>query len=422
MRLRPSRAASRGKVLFSVMIIAVLASMVVGALLLLAQQQHYITARSATWCSEIPLAEAGIEEAMAHLNSSKIPRLATNGWAYNGNAGFSKSRTLPEGYFYATIFTNKPERIVSIGYGRIPRQTNYTSRTILAMIKRLPPAYGIIGRQGVALSGTSVIDSYNSADPEASTGGLYDISKRRDEAGVATHSSARPAITTGSAKIYGWAATGPAGTVEGNVGDGVFLSTSSGIQEGHVADDFNMAMGPASLPSPWGGFARTPLPGIVGGVSYSYVLVNGDYEMSDLKVSGGKGVYVTGNVRVWIRGDFRLSGGAEILMGPSATLEIYLSGNADVSGRGIINPSGNTTICSFYGLPSCTSIKLTGSADLYLKLYAPNADVEVGGTFDFHGSMVGKTVECNGLAGIHYDEALGGRLGPSYKIISWEEL
>jgi hypothetical protein len=205
---------------------------VVVALLLLAQEHHYLTIRSATWCSEIPIAEAGVEEAMAHLNS-KPARYATNGWAYNGAAGYSKKRVFPEGYFYSTIFTNKPTRVVSIGYGRIPKQTNYTSRTVLALTSRTPPIYGIVGLNGVTIGGSSLINSYNSSDPDYSTGGLYDPTKARDQAGVGTLSTSRPAIITDSAKIYGYAATGPGGTVSGHVGEYAFFSTGgSGIQDG----------------------------------------------------------------------------------------------------------------------------------------------------------------------------------------------
>src|SRR5689334_12160969 len=101
MKLRRSHSHIAAKVLFSVLVIGVLASMVVGALLVLAQQHHYMTARSMTWCSEIPIAEAGIEEAMAHLNS-KPKSFTNNGWNLSGGK-YSKTRTLTDGYYFATI-------------------------------------------------------------------------------------------------------------------------------------------------------------------------------------------------------------------------------------------------------------------------------------------------------------------------------
>ena len=96
---------SRGSVLVTTLIITALVTIVVAALLAVVQRQNYFTARSTTWCSEMPIAEAGIEEAMAHLNSRPV-NFATNGWSLSGS-NVVKSRfftnagsTLADGYFY----------------------------------------------------------------------------------------------------------------------------------------------------------------------------------------------------------------------------------------------------------------------------------------------------------------------------------
>ena len=48
----------RGSVLVTTLVIALLVGIVVAALLFVAQEQNYLTARSRVWCSEIPIAEA----------------------------------------------------------------------------------------------------------------------------------------------------------------------------------------------------------------------------------------------------------------------------------------------------------------------------------------------------------------------------
>ena len=111
MRIRLNH--KHGNVLVSTLIITGLVTIVVAALLAVVRQQNYYTSRSTTWCAEIPLAEAGIEEAMAHLNSQRAI-LATNGWTASGS-NVVKSRyftngsaTIADGYFYTSISTASP--------------------------------------------------------------------------------------------------------------------------------------------------------------------------------------------------------------------------------------------------------------------------------------------------------------------------
>src|SRR5215212_4700108 len=113
----------KGSVLATTLVFAALVGIVVGALLLITRQQNYLTARSQSWSSEIPIAEAGIEEAMAHLNS-RPTNWATHGWVKSGGSYFQqRSIGNDGGYYYTTISTDALPRIVSIGYARIPLQT-----------------------------------------------------------------------------------------------------------------------------------------------------------------------------------------------------------------------------------------------------------------------------------------------------------
>src|SRR5436309_1957945 len=111
----------RGSVLLTTLIITALVTVVVAALLMVVQQQHYFTARSTTWCSEIPIAEAGIEDAMAFLNSRQrgLPIVATNGWTNLGpnivklRYFTNGSATLADGYYFTAISTARPPTVVS---------------------------------------------------------------------------------------------------------------------------------------------------------------------------------------------------------------------------------------------------------------------------------------------------------------------
>ncbi len=404
--------------LFTTVIILGLVTVVVAALLTVVQRHHFFTARSMTWCSAIPIAEAGIEEAMAHLGTR--PRnFATNGWTMSGS-NCVKTRyftntpgTVADGYFYTTIRTAKPPTIVSVGFGRIPGQTNFTRRTVLVMTKENPPAYAIIAKQTINISGSANIDSFDSTDPNYSTGGQYDPLKRNDRAGVATLSSAVPAISTGSGEIWGFATTGPGGTVTGTVGDGAWNSTTSGLQPNHVRNDFNLAIPDVSEPV----FAAP------NAIPASQVLVNGDYLFSGkLK----QGFVVAGKARLWIQGDVALTSG-EIVITPGNSLEIFIgrtSGpnvSAKFGGNGIQNGALTASSCKIWGLPTCKELTFSGGASLTSVIYAPQADVKMNGNSDIYGAITANSFDCSGNMGIHQDESLSGK-GPPFTIISWEEL
>jgi hypothetical protein len=409
-----------GKILIVTLVIALLVALAVGALLVIAKNQSVLTARSQTWASEIPIAEAGVEEAMAHINS-RPSSLATNGWAISGSK-FVKSRNIGSGYFFTEITATKPPVIRSIGFGRIPLQTNFTSRAILVTTRPGPPAWGIVARNNITLGGLSaLVDSFDSSDPRYSgPGGVYDPLRRLDRAGVATLSSNRPAIDTGTAKIYGSVATGPGGTAVGAVGDGQWLSTSSGIQPGHFFDDFNMSIPDATLPSGVNSALSPPTSGSVSSMTYRFVLGNNDYSMTSLFLNGDDMV-ITGKARLYITGDFKVTGGGSITITSTGTLELYVGGAIDLGGRGVVNLSQTANSCSVFGLPTCVSFKYSGSSALTARVYAPNADIQMGGSTDFYGSMVGNRLDFSGTPGIHYDEALGTS-SPDFRIASWEEL
>jgi hypothetical protein len=411
----------RGTVLVTTLFIALLVGIVVGALLIVAKEQNILTTRSKVWTAEIPIAEAGIEEAMTHLNSHP-PTWATNGWNYTGT-NFVKSRTLGDGYFYTTISSSRPPRIISIGYGRIPLQTNFTHRTVMVMTKVTPPFYGIIAKQRITMSGAGsdspFVDSFDSEDDKYSTLGKYDPLKRHDQAGVATWSTEKPAIDTGSGMIFGSVATGPGGTVAGTVGDGSWAVANNGqVQDGHFRDDFNMLIEDVKLPA-----ASWVMPGNNGNVLYAYVLGNGDFQFTTGLSLSSKPMLVTGKARLYVTGgDLKIGGSSSIVMAPGATLEIYLAGNGVFGGGGILN--GNTTArsLSIYGLPTCKTLKYSGTSELTGRVYAPQADVAVSGSADVFGAFTANSFTCSGNIGIHYDEALGKSSGPEYQIVSWEEL
>src|SRR5437660_2806814 len=68
-------------VLLVTLLLSVIVGILIGSYLSLLQNQHLSVARGQAWNAALVVAEAGIEEAMAHLNSGvSTNNLAVNSW------------------------------------------------------------------------------------------------------------------------------------------------------------------------------------------------------------------------------------------------------------------------------------------------------------------------------------------------------
>jgi hypothetical protein len=419
------RGRERGMVLVTTLVIALLVGIVVGAMMIIIQQQNSLVARSRTWCSEIPIAEAGIEEAMTHLNTLPAD-LATSGWTLNGT-NFVKTRTIGDGYYYVEISSNAQPTIISIGFGRIPTQTNYSQRTVMVTTKRATVSgYGVVAKGVIKMSGTNYIDSFDSSDPAYSSNGLYTVSRRLDDVMVGSLSSSKPAIDNGgNGSIYGQAATGPMGTAVGTIGDGAWNANSANAgkaQDGHVTDDFNMAIPDVSAPYSVGtsvpAWPLSPAPRII-------TLSNDDYRTTTLAVSAGSTLVISGKVRLYVTSTFSTSGtgltAGRVTILAGGSLELYVGGTCTLSGAGVVNGTQNAANCAIYGLPTCTAVTYSGSSAFIGQVYAPAAAFTFNGVADACGAFTAKSISLSGSAGVHYDKALGRPSGP-YLIDNWAEL
>src|SRR6266446_1459167 len=244
--------AQAGSTLVATVIISALIGTVLCSYLALIANRNQAAMRALAWNSAMPVLEAGIEEALTHLNrDSSNP--TTNYWTadqVNGQAVYWKYRRLPDGsYFYVTnLNVTSPSPIIqSAGYVRSPLSDNqYISRVVQVTATNPPTLFGraIAANGTVKLSGGSQVDGYNS------TNGPYDLSTNRNASGgIATNSKQDNAIDVGSAHVYGKAVTGAGGSVSyagGSVGD---LNQTFGIEDGWTGDDMNVSFQTNSPPA-----------------------------------------------------------------------------------------------------------------------------------------------------------------------------
>src|SRR5262245_13248024 len=117
----------QGNTLLLTIVITGLIGFLLAVYLNLVQSQNGSNVRSQSWNSAMPIVEAGIEEALAHLNSRGLDysTLSVDGWSASGS-DFTVTRTLDGAQYSVTIkgyvvgsHTNSPV-IESKGYVVMP--------------------------------------------------------------------------------------------------------------------------------------------------------------------------------------------------------------------------------------------------------------------------------------------------------------
>lgn len=411
--------------------VVVLIGVTLASYLKLVANQNLSIQRSQNWNGAIPVAEAGIEEAMAHLNKNGTNRTA-DGWVVEGT-NVVKERTIGQNKYKVAISKDlEPPVIICNGQVVIPNNANTMARGVkVGTTNDALFAKGMVAKGKIELSGNRIkTDSFDSSDPSYSTNGRYDAAKSKDNGDVATNLSVEDSLDVWNADIYGHASTGPGGSVKigpnGSVGNNAWHAAGKkGLQPGWFKDDMNVQFPDVPLPFSGGGFS--PNNGTVGGITYKYILGNGNYELSSLSLSGQDKVLVTGDAVLLVNGDVSMSGNSFIQLRTNATLQLYVKGaSASIAGNGVINDSGKASSFGYWGLNSNKSLKLSGNAAFTGTIYAPYAAFTMGGggnnTYDFVGASMTDTVNMNGHFNFHYDEALG-KYGPrrGYTIVSWTE-
>ncbi len=297
------RKSERANVLIVAICILGFAGLALLTFLNLTDGENKAVARSQNWNASIPIVEAGIEEAMAHLNydcaySDITHQSGNNPWATQGwnaiDIGYEKTTSLPNGAGYTvdivTVapFSRTNPAVVSQGHlasltGTIfgapfpflaqigtQTQTGIGSSDVARKVQvncgsQAIFAHGLVAKNSIDMHGNGVqTDSFDSSDPAYSTGGQYDPTKNKANGDIAVVSGLINSVNLGNANIYGHAETGPGGSIalgpNGAVGDLAWQQSHSGIEPGYFSDDMNVYLPDVQVPFT-GGYL-TPGPGI----------------------------------------------------------------------------------------------------------------------------------------------------------------
>jgi hypothetical protein len=455
----------RGNTLVLVLVVTAVVGFVLLAYLSLVKTQNFSTARSQAWNSAIPVIEAGVEDALTHLNiNGTNNNMVCDGWQQAGNLywirRFINPAHHPEGYYVVTIsnffigvnntqpvidsraFMNapsfaaaNPDWMLAVVAGGETVSRSYLARAVRVNAKPIGLFMkGMVAKGNLSFGGQALVDSFDSEYTNKSTGGRYDVNKRQDKGDVASNGQIINAVAAGGmTKIYGKVSTGPGGTagfdVNTSAGDLAWVNGgSTGIEPGYFVDDMNVEF--PSVGVPFTGGYVTPGTGVYQTTNYAFLLDGNQYpkyQASSINMNSTKTMMVIGNPVLYVTGDFSMSGQSKIIIAPGASLKLYIGGTAAFTGLGIFNQTGNAINCFVYGMDSCTQIKFTGNSEFVGVIYAPSAELKLGGggadELDFKGATITGSVTMCGKYQFHYDESLG-RKGPvkGYYVTSWDEM
>jgi hypothetical protein len=381
---------------------ALMSFLVVGYLWMM-MEQNKATERSQHWNAALAVAEAGIDEGMAHVDYSFGTNvdLATNGWTLDSTGKyFTRPARSIQGGSYSVIISNTLMPTL-ISTATVSDKMNATPIKRAVEVTTLPVfafMYGLttISNPGVTLKGTQLVITSDVASVYGSI----------NESGGAT--------------IYGNVYTGPEGST--NLGP----HSSYGTYTNNFYESFPDVQPPIT-------FGQTP-PTSTKKVNNGDVTLQGNgtqyYANGDYNVSGK--MTITGaNVVLYVTGNFSVN---SITISPGASLSLYV-GSDDPSktttatfgqnSGDAINPSpGTPEQFSYFGLPNNTSIQFqNGLTAVSGSFYAPEANVSDIGNMSFWGALLCNTYSANGNVVFNYDPGLGKK-GPviGYGVASWKEI
>ncbi|HLH54791.1 MAG TPA: collagen-binding domain-containing protein [Verrucomicrobiae bacterium] len=391
---------------------------VLASYLLLIGSRYKIITRSQSWNAAVPVMEAGVEEAMTHVNDD-LNNPSANGWTptiLSGLQVYQKTRSFNDGsYFLATIYnaTSNNPIIYSAGFVPAPFQTNnYISRLVRVTGTQMPLIYVAFGAMdNIQMNGNGLAaNSFNSSNPALSTNGQYDPTKTSTNGNVA---SVFGPVSIGNHSIAGNLYLGPTAS----------SSVASSQVSGTIFTNYNVDFPDVVLPTTTWLPAPTTSSGSKGSQVHDFT-ASGDYYVSDsldLQVEPG----VT--VRLRVDTTSFSPGNVNILTtnGNSGTLTVYqVSGSGGMAGNVTVQ-SGRARNLFYYGLPGVTSITYGGNSSFIGVIYAPEADLTLNGGGNNNGligASITKTITMNGHYNFHFDEDLLSS-GPSrgFTATSWQE-
>lgn len=421
--------ANQGSALVISMVIAVILLICLTSYLALVMDENRAVGRAQTWNAAMPMAEAGVEEALTQLQyAGNGTNLATNGWTLGADGLYHKSHKLNSSTRYAVAIQPATDPVIwSTGYVSSAASQTAIARLIKVVVVPGPSfGQGITSKGTISLTGGAYLDSYTV------TNGVYDLQPTAEAIALTDTNIAGAVTLKGSPYILGYVETGP-GPMTGSsatldtggtaiVGDSNYVATggsgtnSPNAEAGHYSNNANFQFNDVSAPSfgsYYTSFTALGSTNIAGSSG-----LNTDYEVSSLPTP----LFIYGNVTIYLTAaSTKITGSSGYIdIATNSSLTLYLAGSLSLGGGGVINENGRANVLTIYGLPTCTSISYNGGANFIGVVDAPEAAFTFGGNESAIGAFVVDSCSVSGTGGVHWDSSLSSSGG--FLVNNWNEM
>ncbi|MEO7597795.1 MAG: hypothetical protein ABIV50_02600 [Opitutus sp.] len=470
----------RGSVLITSLIFAAITGVALASYLALCRSSLQLANRSFYANSAMNVAEIGIEQTLACFNNidnvgspTAWPSAATaatttlpafSGWTLNSGTATATGtysaltvgpNTLGSVKMYVHYYDGSgiyTPVIVAKSTVQTPNGRNLDKYIEVTLRKRSRYGYGLVAYGNISWSGVPSAKSWNSnPDNDTSTAAVPYTSIAQNTANVVV-GSVNGNISLGSGTVYGYAKTGPGGTISGGTVQGL----TGGEDASRRTDDFNATFPDPSLPTyDSSGAAVTTVSAAINGSSAvtGTVIASGSLKFgagtgAPSQVIDGKTVYVyvftgaglinlngsntitmSGNCMFLMQGKsgttaITINGSQGVIIPNNSSLTVYTDGNITMSGNSTVNNNPSPDSMLIKGTnPTSQTISIGGTADIKAVLDAPHAAVSLSGTQSFQGAVIANTINMNGTPDFIYDDSLAAiTTGNPYGISKWKEL
>lgn len=405
MKTSTIRRADAGSAMLLAVMAFVLMAGIGAALFSMAMSGQTTTLAASNADAAYHVAEAGIDDAINKMKAfHQAPGNLTADYAVigvavklaSGGVGNEVKGSFQAGNYSVTIepaFAGIGDyKITSVGEARNEKRgivTYISAQEDSGVFK-----YGLFGDVYMDAGGNIKTDGYNSLlglwkDQITGNAPGFDVANMTGHVG-----SNGNVDISGSSVVYGNAVPGPSDSVTG--GGKIYGTTTPAKQSLPLPDtDFTVPAGTKDL----------------GAVSKTTNLASGTYSASSLSMQSKNTLVIpdNANVTLYVSGDIKFTGQSYLSIGKNAKLTIYQSGSTasfDLAGGSVTNSSLDPQALMLY--TNVAKGKLTGNADFYGTVYAPDTAMFIGGTSGMFGSTIAKTIDIQGTPFFHYDEALAG--------------
>jgi hypothetical protein len=148
----------------------------------------------------------------------------------------------------------------------------------------------------------------------------------------------------------------------------------------------------------------------------------GSYKYKSITIDGN--VKIQGDVTIYATQDVVLKNGA-VLDVNVGSLKFYVDKTIEAKeGSWILNDAHDATKLTIYGTPTCTSIILKNSGNIYGLINAPQAALEIKNSGSVYGGFIGYSLEMKNTGAFYFDTRLiSGTYEPTKFVIErwWED-